>query len=49
MKIKIITETHIHADKPVPKGTILDVDKETAQHLFTIGAAELVDPTKKED
>lgn len=42
IKIKIKTETHEHEGRPVPAGTILEVDETTGKHLVDIGAAEPV-------
>lgn len=42
MKIKVKTETHIHEGKPVPSGTILDVDEPTGKHFIEVGAADPV-------
>jgi hypothetical protein len=45
VKVRILSETHEHEDKPVPKGTVLDVSPRTAKHLVQVGAAELASPS----
>lgn len=40
VKVRILSATHEHEDKKVPKGTVLDVHPATAQHLVDVGAAE---------
>jgi hypothetical protein len=42
VKVRILTETHEHAGKIVPKGTVLDVSPKTATHFVKIGAGEFV-------
>lgn len=46
--IRILTDTHVHRGKPVPKGTVLhEVDVATADHLVSIKAAEAVTAKEK--
>lgn len=47
MKIKILTDSHSHKDKPVAKGDVIDVSETDAKFLVDIGVAELT--TKKEE
>lgn len=42
VKVRILTDTHEHNDKPVPKGTVLDVSPKTAAHFVETGTAEIV-------
>jgi|GEM_PF-3807339 len=42
VKVRILTETHEHEGKRVPKGAVLDVSPRTAQHFVEVKAAELV-------
>jgi len=43
VRVRILTETHEHEDKPVPPGTVLEVSAKTATHLIQVGAAALAD------
>lgn len=42
VRVRITSETHEHEDKPVKKGTVLEVHPATATHLVKLGAAEFV-------
>jgi hypothetical protein len=45
VRVRIKSETHYHEGKLVPNGTTLDgISARTAQHLVSLGAAEIVSP-----
>jgi hypothetical protein len=45
VRVRITSETHYNEGKLVPKGTTLDgISVRTAQHLVSLGAAEIVSP-----
>jgi hypothetical protein len=48
MKMRILTDTHTHKNKPVPKGEVIEVDEVDAKFLVDNGVGEPVTPTKKE-
>jgi hypothetical protein len=47
MKIKILSDSHSHKNKPLPSGSEIDVDDLTGQHLIAIGAAVAVSGRKE--
>lgn len=42
--VRILSETHEHEGALVPKGTVIDLDIPTADHLVAIKAAEQAAP-----
>lgn len=42
VKVRLLTETHEHENKKVPKGTVLEMHPATATHLIELKAVELV-------